>query len=271
MVETSTPTALQSALSRLASEELIPYAGGTDLMVSESEERDFLFVNRIPELKRFTQDEDNYYIGAGLTYTELLENEETPAILKEAVSQIAAVGIRNVGTIGGNIANASPKGDAALICFVTDSFLKLASVRGERIVPIKEFYLGRGKTQRATDELLVEIIMPKRWLAGYGFSKVGARKALAISRVSFAGLLTVEQGVIAHVAIAFGAVEDMVVRKPEIDALLIGKNLEEAQQLKGDYLEAYKQTIKPIQGRVSADYRKQVCLNLLEDFLDTHL
>jgi CO/xanthine dehydrogenase FAD-binding subunit len=267
MVETNTPTNLQSVLENLANRELIPYAGGTDLMVSESEERDFLFLNKIPELKRFAQDEDNYYIGAGLTYTELLENEETPAILKEAVSQIAAVGIRNVGTIGGNIANASPKGDAALICFVTDSLLKLVSVRGERIVPINEFCLGRGKTQRAQDELLTEIIMPKRWLADYGFCKVGARKALAISRVSFAGLLTIEQGVIAHLAVAFGAVEDKVVRKPEIDAMFIGKSLEEARQLRDEYLEAYRQAINPIRGRVSAEYRKQVCLNLLEDFL----
>ena len=138
-------------------------------------------------------------------------------------------------------------------------------------MPIHAFFSGRGKTVRAADELLVEVIMPRRWLDGAAFFKVGARKALAISRVSFAGLFAAERDTIAHLAVAFGAVEDVVVRHPEIDALLIGKSLKEARDLKDAYCAEYERAINPISGRVSAPYRKQVCLNLLEDFLAERL
>jgi CO/xanthine dehydrogenase FAD-binding subunit len=139
------------------------------------------------------------------------------------------------------------------------------------MVPIKEFFIGRGKTLRQPDELLVEILMPTQWLDDFAFEKVGGRKALAISRVSFAGLFAARDGVIEHLACAFGAVEDVVVRRPEIDAMLIGLPLSEAQAQVDRWIAAYDKAIQPIRGRVSAEYRKQVCLNLARDFLAARL
>lgn len=268
MVNGYAPLSLSEALELLASHTLTPYAGGTDLMIEEEREGDYLFLHRIPELKQVTQDEQYLRFGAGCTFSELLEHELTPALLKEALALIAAPAIRNEGTIGGNIGNGSAKADSALIFFVTDSKLRLVSGRGERIVPIKAFYKGRKQLDLAKDELIAEVLMPKKWLGCYFYQKIGARKALAISRLSFAGLITVEDGKIAHCATAFGAVSDVIIRREDIDAMLVGKTLEEATAEKAAYLKAFDDAIVPIRGRVSAAYRKSVCLNLLEDFLN---
>lgn len=267
MVNGYAPSSLNEALGLLAQNTLTPYAGGTDLMIEEKRSDDYLFLNNVNELKTVREDDETLYLGAGCTFTELLEHESTPALLKEAIALIAAPAIRNEGTIGGNIGNGSAKADSVLIFFVADAKLKLASSRGERIVPIKEFYKGRKQLDLAPDELIIEVQLPKKWLNAYYYEKVGARKALAISRLSFAGLMTVENGVIAHCATAFGAVADTVIRREDIDQLLIGKTVAEASETKEAYLKAYEEAIVPIQGRVSAEYRKQVCLNLLKDFL----
>jgi len=95
--------------------------------------------------------------------------------------------------------------------------------------------------------------MPLREVQNYYYHKVGARGALAIARVSFAGLMRVEGGIIRHAATAFGAVAGTIIRRPDIDGILIGRTVEEAV---------------PIRGRISAEYRKKVLMNLLGDFLD---
>ena len=270
MVNCYKPTSLKEALDIRAKEIVTPYAGGTDLMIEPDENATYLFINKIPEMKNVVEDKDFIRIGAACTFTNIIENELTPAILKEAVSQIAAPAIRNLGTVGGNICNGSPKADSALIFFATDSKLRLVSNRGERVISITEFYLGRKKTTLKNDELLVEILMNKNGLNNYYYKKVGERNALAISRVSFAAIFNVEAGKIADCRTAFGAVSDVVIRRADIDAMFIGKTVEEAKAVKEEYLAAYDQEIVPIRGRISAEYRKTVCMNLLRDFLESN-
>ncbi len=267
MVNGYTPASLKEALEIRAAHDVIPYAGGTDLMIGEKRTGAYLFLNRVSELKRVFLEDGILHLGAGCTFTELIEHKMTPALLKEALRLIAAPAIRNEGTIGGNIANGSAKADSALVFFAADAKLKLASVSGERVLPIKEFYLGRKKLDLRGDELITEVLLPTRWLEHYYYQKVGARKALAISRVAFAGLMHIENDVIEHCATAFGAVSDVIIRREDIDAMLIGKTVVQARDAKGDYLGAFERAIVPIKGRVSAEYRKTVCLNLLNDFL----
>lgn len=270
MVNSYQATSLKEALDILAKEAITPYAGGTDLMIKADENTTYLFLNKVPEMKNIIKDRSYIRIGASCTFTDIIESELTPAILKEAVSKIAAPAIRNLGTVGGNICNGSPKADSALIFFVTDSKLRLVSSRGERVVPITEFYLGKKKTSLQRDELLVEILMNRKGLANYYYKKVGARNALAISRVSFAGILNVEYGKIINCMTAFGAISDVFIRRADIDAMFIGKTIEQAKAVKEDYLAAYDQAIIPIKGRISAEYRKTVCMNLLRDFLESN-
>lgn len=270
MVNGYPAASLQEALEIRARELVTPYSGGTDLMIKPKEKATYLFLNKVPEMKRIVQDEKYIRFGAACTFTEILENDLSPALLKEAVAQIAAPAIRNLGTVGGNICNGSPKADSALIFFVTDSKLRLVSSKGERLIPINEFYIGRNKTSLQNDELLAEILMSKTVLSPYYYKKVGARNALAISRVSFAGILNIKNEKILNCRTAFGAVSDIIISRGDIDAMLIGKTVKEAKAIREEYLAAYDHAIVPIRGRISAEYRKFVCKNLLADFLTSN-
>jgi CO/xanthine dehydrogenase FAD-binding subunit len=267
MVNGYVAASLQEALELRAAHNVVPYAGGTDLMVENRPGVAYLFLNKVPELKRITVDDESIRIGAAVTFTEAIASPDVPQLMKEAVSRIAAPAIRNAGTFGGNLGNGSAKADSVLIEFVADAKLRLVSLRGERTVDVDKFYLGRKKLDLGNDELIAEILLPKQGLEQYYYEKVGGRNALAISRVSFAGVFAAEDGKITNVAAAFGAVADTVLRFKDIEAMLLGKTLDEAKALKADYLRAYAERMVLTRGRVSAEYRKNVCMNLLGDFL----
>ena len=267
MVEYYQPTSLREALEIRAAQKVVPYGGGTDLMIEGDENANYLFLNKVSEIRGIHEDAEYIRIGAACTYDTILESEIVPQILKDAVIQIAAPAIRNLGTMGGNIGNGSAKADSALICFAVDAKLALASVNGTRIVNIDEFYLGRKKLDLAENEIIAEILIPKTDFSNYYYQKVGARNALAISRVSFAGVLALKDGKIANLSCVFGAVADTVLRYKDLEKLLVGKTIKEASALKQEFLSAYDASIVPIKGRVSVEYRKAVCLNLLRDFL----
>ncbi|MBQ9460011.1 MAG: FAD binding domain-containing protein [Oscillospiraceae bacterium] len=267
MVNGYTAASLQEALEIRASHDVVPYAGGTDLMVENRPGVTYLFLNKVPELRKITVDGEHVRIGATVTFTEAIASPDVPQLMKEAVSRIAAPAIRNAGTFGGNLGNGSAKADSVLIEFVADAKLRLVSKKGERIVDVDKFYLGRKKLDLASDELIAEILLPKQGLEQYSYEKVGGRNALAISRVSFAGVFSAENGKITNVAAAFGAVADTVLRYKDIEAMLVGKTIDEAKALKADYLKAYAERMVLTRGRVSAEYRKNVCMNLLGDFL----
>jgi len=113
--------------------------------------------------------------------------------------------------------------------------------------------------------------MPKNGLDNYYFKKVGARNALAISRTSFAGIMDIQDGVIKNNAVAFGAVKDVIIRMPEIDKMMIGKTIKEAGDIKEAYILEYFNAIQPRPGRVSVEYRKDICMNLLRDFIERNI
>ena len=262
------PGSLEDALHVRATTCAIPYGGGTDLMIKADPDASYVFLHRVPELRHIADDGRYLRIGASCTFTEVADNPLCPPILRDAINQIAAPAIRNLGTIGGNIGNGSPKADSALVFFVTDSKLRLMSEKEERIIPIKDFYQGRNKLALRPDELIVEVLIPKQDRGRYYYRKVGAREALAISRISFAGLLDEKNGRIKNCAVAFGAISNVIIRRDDIDAMLISKTIEEAKAMKPGYLSAYDAAIVPIRGRVSETYRKEVCMNLLRDFLE---
>lgn len=268
MVNGYAPASLKEALEILSQQQVIPYAGGTDLMVEDNSSRTFLFLNKITELKAIKAEDGYIKIGAACTFTEVLQNPLVPEIMKAAVSQIAAPAIKNLGTMGGNIGNGSAKADTVVVHFAAGSKVKVASLRGERVIDIDKFYIGRKKLDLAKDELIVEIFIPEKGLDNYYYQKVAERQALAISRVSFAGIFSMEEDRISNVAVAFGAVADKVLRFKDLEAMLLGKTLKEAKALKEEYISAYSSAMILTKGRVSAQFRKDVCINLLRDFLE---
>ncbi|MGE5496166.1 MAG: FAD binding domain-containing protein [Burkholderiales bacterium] len=269
MVGSCYPKTLEEALAAKAERpSLVPYAGGTDWMVNRRDGTPLLFLNYIPSLREITKTQDSIKIGACCTYTQLLESDATPDILRQAIVEVASPAIRNMGTLGGNICNASPAGDTLPVLYILDARVVLASVNGKRELPISSFIRGVRSIDLNPDELLESIIIPKAEFTRTYYKKVGARRALAISKASFAAAMRVENGVVTAMPVAFGSVAPTVVRRPEIESALIGKTPAQIRDMKDNIADMYEPHITPIDDqRSTAEYRKRVCLALLHDFL----
>jgi CO/xanthine dehydrogenase FAD-binding subunit len=269
MVESCYPKTLEEALAaRAANPALVPYAGGTDWMVTRRDGAPLLFLNHIPALREISETDDELVVGACCTYTQLLEYDALPLMLRQSIAEIASPAIRNMGTMGGNICNASPAGDTLPVLYVLDARVRLASLSGRRDMPLSEFIRGVRKIDLMPDELLESVVIPKTPFTHTCYKKVGARSAVAIAKASFAAAVRVEDGVIAALPIAFGSVAVTVVRRPEIEAVLAGKTPGDIRAMKDEIVAMYDPHIRPIDDqRSTAVYRKKVCLALLDDFL----
>ena len=269
MVNGYKPAALAEALEIRAKEAVVPYAGGTDLMVRRPEGVSFLFLNDIQELKQITDDGAFIRIGAAVTFTQALNCELLPPLMKEAVSRIAAPAIRNAGTFGGNLGNGSDKADSVLAASALDAKVRLLSKDGERLLSVEEFNLSRGVTALRDDELIAEVLLPKETCAlPYYYQKVGGRSALAISRVALAGVYEIRDGVIVRFSAAFiGA--GMPRRCCEAETAIIGQPIDAVKANPEAFLQPFAEKLQFTRGRVSAEYRRTVILNLLRDYIET--
>jgi CO/xanthine dehydrogenase FAD-binding subunit len=207
-VDVLTPTTLDEAL-RLKAErpDAVPIQGGTDVMVELNFDRArpavLLNLNELGELRGWSSENGAVRLGAGLTYTEAMEPqlaEKLPA-LAEASRTVGGPQIRNRGTVGGNLGTASPAGDALPPLLIGDAIVELASIRGERAVPVTEFLIGPKRNALADDEL---ILAARVRVTGRSqtFMKVGPRNAMVISVVSLALALDREHD---EVRAAFGS------------------------------------------------------------------
>jgi CO/xanthine dehydrogenase FAD-binding subunit len=182
-------------------------------------------------------------------------------MLQAASSEVGGVQIQNRGTLGGNVANASPAGDTLPVLAAADAIVVLKSTAGTRRVPFTAFYTGYRATMRRPDELIAGFEIPvmrgRQW-----FRKVGTRAAQAISKVVIAARLEPPKGSgPAVVRVAFGSVAPTVVRAVRTEAALAaGASLEDALVL-------LAQEIAPIDDiRSTAIYRRRVAANLLTSF-----
>ncbi|MFS0777773.1 FAD binding domain-containing protein [Neobacillus sp. 3P2-tot-E-2] len=269
---------LEETLGQLNKDNCAIIAGGTDVMVMHKSRRGvppkipkpIIFIDHLSELKRVYLKGNNLHIGACCTYSELLDDALIPIPLKKAIKTIAAPAIRNRGTLGGNICNASPAGDTLPLLYVYNAKILLRSVNGERIVPVSEFIQGVRRVQREPNEILTEIILPSVLVEGAHvvFEKVGNRNADAIAKVGFAGYIRTKGAVIEDVRFAFGAVGPTMVRSIDIEKKLLGKTIPLADADIAQVIAAFNKIIKPIDDqRSTALYRKTVALNLLRYFL----
>ena len=276
MVRVFMPQSLKEALRIRKEEKAIPFAGGTDLMVKRGRlrglapyfEKPVLFLHRVKELMGVKFEEGRVRIGALSTLSEILENRDIPLILKYAIAEIASPAIRNLATIGGNICNASPAGDTLPPLYVMNARVVLSSFTSEREIKIMDFIKGPGSTDLKEEELLKEIIIPVEFFNIVFYRKVGTRKANSLSKVSFAGVAKLDNGIIKDIRISFGAVAPTPLRAPEIEEEIIGKNKGKIIAKIPDILEKYARIIRPIDDqRSTARYRKTISLKILEYFL----
>ncbi|HEV2983018.1 MAG TPA: xanthine dehydrogenase family protein subunit M [Vicinamibacterales bacterium] len=263
------PKSLADALQMLRDEgPLTPMAGCTDLYVALNlgtlKDTRFLNLWRLDALRTIEMRGDLLCIGAMATHTDVIAStlvRKRIPMLQAASSQVGGVQIQNRGTLGGNVANASPAGDTLPVLAAADAIVVLKSTAGTRRVPFTAFFTGYRATMRRPDELIAGFEIPvmrgRQW-----FRKVGTRAAQAISKVVIAARLEPPKGSgPAVVRVAFGSVAPTVVRAVRTEAALAaGASLEDALVL-------LAQEIAPIDDiRSTAIYRRRVAANLLTSF-----
>jgi CO/xanthine dehydrogenase FAD-binding subunit len=189
-VEVLTPRSLDEALALKAERpDAVPIQGGTDVMVELNFDRRrpsaLLNLNDVPELRGWSRENGTLRLGSGLTYTEAMTLSEPLAALAEASRTVGGPQIRNRGTIGGNLGTASPAGDALPPLLACGAEVELASTRGARRMPLREFLVGPKRNALEPDELVVAVRVAST-RGRQTFMKVGPRNAMVIAVVSLA-------------------------------------------------------------------------------------
>lgn len=227
-----TPYRLDEALQYLHNygDETTIIAGGTDVLVRYYRrlyELDRIInICELNELKNIKFVNNQIEIGSLVTHSQLEQStiilEHAPH-LADAAGTIGSPQIRNRGTIGGNVANASPAGDTISPLMSLDAKVKLVSLdRGERIIPLEEFFIGPGRHVMKKDELIISFLFPiLEEDQVYSFIKLGHRKALAISTVNVAARMTLTDNKISDCRIVLGSVAPTVVRARLVEEVLL--------------------------------------------------
>jgi CO/xanthine dehydrogenase FAD-binding subunit len=235
------------------------------------EQRKFFSIAHLKELRGVEESGEFVQIGALTTYTDVRRSaplaREFPMLL-EAARETGGVAIQNRGTVGGNIANASPAADTPPALLAYGAEVELVSASGARRVDYAEFHTGYRRTLMRADELIARVLLRRpREGARHFYRKVGTRRAQAISKVCFAALAEVgEGGRIEEARIALGSVAPTVVRCRGTETLLRGRR--PGGDLMKEALSEMSRDIAPIDDvRSTARYRLRVAQNLLAEFL----
>jgi xanthine dehydrogenase small subunit len=227
--EADTPRTLAEAYALLADGGRRPLAGGTDALVERTagiaDPRGYLDLAALDELRGIRVLDGALILGAATTYAELRRDPliaEHASVLAEMSAEVGAAQIQNRGTLGGNIATASPAGDSLPVLLALDAEIVVGGVRGERTLPAASFFPAYRRTALAADELILRIripLVPDRTVA---FRKVGTRRAQAISVVVLAVAWRWEDGLWRDVRVALGSVAPTPIRARATEAALEG-------------------------------------------------
>jgi CO/xanthine dehydrogenase FAD-binding subunit len=223
-VEILAPGTLQEALALKAGHpEALPIAGGTDVMVELNFDRArpqaMLDLTRVPELREWGADDGRLRVGAGVSYTRIIDElgGRLPA-LAVASRTVGSPQIRNRGTVGGNLGTASPAGDALPPLYVADAEVELAATTGTRRVPVRDYITGPKRTCAREDELIVAFHLPAAEGAQQ-FAKIGTRNAMVIAVCSLALAVWPQRRA---VAACLGSAGPMPLRAAEAEAFIAG-------------------------------------------------
>jgi CO/xanthine dehydrogenase FAD-binding subunit len=223
-VEILAPDTWEQALAlKAAQPDAVPIAGGTDLMVALNFDRArppaILDLTRVPELREWEADDGRLRIGAGVTYTRLIDElgERLPG-LAMASRTVGSPQIRNRGTVGGNLGTASPAGDGLPPLYVSDAEVELASATGTRRLPVAEFVTGPKRQSAREDELIAAFHLPAA-TGPQQFAKIGTRNAMVIAVCSLALAIWPERRA---VCACIGSAGPTPIRADEAEAFIAG-------------------------------------------------
>jgi len=270
------PGSLPAVLDLIASSpgQWTPIAGGTELMVAFAAGRlaagRLVSLWEVKELRFIETLPDTVSIGAGTTFSDLRAKQIIAAefpLLDKAASWIGAIANQARATIGGNLVNGSPAADSSPALLVYDAEIELVSTRGKRRIPYSEFQTGYKQNAMMADELLFAVHLPRRFANHRQYlRKVGTRRAMAISKVALGATALISQGRIDEIRLAAASLAPSPVRLHQTETALAGKPVNQER------IEAARQALlveaQPIDDiRSTADYRKHVGANLLDEFL----
>ncbi len=264
-----TPRTLAEGLGLLAEGGWRPLAGGTDALVEREagivDPRGYLDLAGLAELRGIRIEDDALVIGAATTYAQLrtsaLIAEHAP-VLAEMAAEVGAAQIQNRGTLGGNVATASPAGDSLPVLLALDAEIVVGGVGGERTVPASAFFPSYRRTALAPEELVLRIRVPLRPDRQVVFRKVGTRRAQAISVVVLVVSWRPDAGLWRDVRVALGSVAPTPIRARATEATLEGAL--PTAEVAGLAAATLGAEIAPIDDvRSTADYRRAVAARIL--------
>lgn len=240
-------------------------AGGTDIVIELRHDDNYpkalIDISSIKELSEIKEDEGIIEIGASATFTNVVNNTVLGSRLKglkDAANSVGSPQIRNKGTVGGNIANGSPAADTVPPLLALDGVLVIKSKNNTREVPLEKIFLDKGKVDLKEDELLYSIKFKNlKENEGLGFSKLGLRKALAISRICTSIYIKVDgNNVCSEMRIGNGALGRHGLREREVEEFMVGKVLNEENINEGANLMA-EVIKKRLDGRSSMEFKSE--------------
>ena len=274
------PQKIEEALEILSryGKEIKVLAGGTDLLVQYYDRlyeiNGWLDLKNIKELKEIKIHQNQVEIGAMVSHTQLEKSEDIKKyfpVLSQAAADIGSPQIRNRGTIGGNIVNASPAGDLLSPLMAYDAQFKLLSVQKEALISAEEFFIGPKKTLLEPAQLLTRIILPLPSERTYGsWIKIGKRKALIIATITLALVVEMAEDnkTVKDVRTCLGSVAPTPIEIKEIREKMIGKKFNQLDfnQL-GQIVEDKISPIDDIRGtrEYRKDVAKEIMINALEE------
>lgn len=256
--------------------DAVPLAGGTDFMVAFNagavRPGAVLDLSRVGEWRSLDARGGSVRIGALVTHAELrdhpLVRREFP-LLARACGVVGGVQIQNRGTLGGNIANASPAGDTFPPLSVYGAVVHAVGPSGRRTLPLCEVFAGVKRTALRRAELIEAVELPRLPSPPRRavFRKVGTRAAQAVSKTVAAGLLWLERGRVKELRFALGSMAPTVRRLDKAEAFLAGRALDRAAVERAVRL--LREDVSPIDDiRSTAEYRIRVSENILRSFLE---
>ena len=270
------PRTVAEAVAAYASHaSAVPLAGGTDFMVGWNAGADngrlILDLSAVKPWKRIRERDGGLRLGALATHWQLQHHPVVAKrfpLLADASATVGGRQIQTRGTLGGNIANASPAGDTFPPLAVYDARVRVTSASGRRVIPFVDVFTGVKKTVLGAGELIesVDIDFPKK-PSKQLFRKVGTRAASAISKTVAAGLLwTRKDGTIRELRFALGSMAPTVKRLRTVEAFIAGKKT--TKQVVDEAVTLLEEDVSPIDDlRSTRFYRLEVSKNVLRRFL----
>jgi len=270
------PGSLTAVLDLLSAEpgKWTPIAGGTELMVAFCAGRlrtpKLVSLWGIADLRAIEIKEKSVVIGAGVTFLELRRQAAIAAelpLLARAASWIGSIANQSRATVGGNLVNGSPAADSSPALLAYDADIEMISARGTRRIPYSEFHTGYKRNALAADELLYAIHVPRRFGKHTQYlRKVGTRRAMAIAKVALGATALLDNDLIKEIRLGAASLAPYPARLLQTEAALLGRKVtSETMQAARAALLAEVQPIDDI--RSTAEYRRRVAANLLDEFL----